>query len=182
MFAKTLSHPLEQSRRRHRMPDTNHLHTEERLLRIASEGKPAIDRRLRELDHEWSAGRVAKVIAAAGILVGLVAAVLISLWWLVLPVVFGLLLLQHVVSRDCWLTRALTALGLRSGIAIEHERCALKALRGDFRNLPIVYDRTDEDALARLADEGGIPEETPPLHEENRAAVKDVLQRVSAPR
>jgi len=150
----------------------------DRLARIAYEGHPAIAQRLAELNHEWSAGRVAKVVVAAGILVGLAAAMFISLWWLALPVVLGLILLQHLVSRECWLTRALKPFGLRSGTEIEHERWALKALRGDFHNLPVVHDRADADALARLEGEGGIVYEPPSLHEDNCAAVKDVLERV----
>jgi len=158
--------------------DRDRQQIEDRLARIAFEGAPAIARRLAELDHEWSAGRVAKVLVAAGILAGLAAAVLLSLWWLVLPVLLGLMLLQHLATRENWLTHALKRLGLRSGLEIEHERWALKALRGDFHNLPIVYDRADEDALVRLEGEGGITDDPPSLHEENRAAVKDVLERV----
>ena len=150
--------------------------------RIAFEGGPAIAQRLAELDREWSAGRVAKVLVAAGIFIGLAGAVLVSLWSLVLPVLLGLILLQHLTSRECWLTQALRRLGLRSGIEIEHERWALKALRGDFHNLPIVYDRAHEDALVRLEGEGGITNDPPSLHEENLAAVKDVLERVDTHR
>jgi hypothetical protein len=153
---------------------------EDRLHRIAFEGSFAISRRLHELDREWSAGRVAKVIAAGGILFGLAAAVLVSAWALMLPVAFGLILLQYLASRECWLTRGLKRLGLRSGIEIEHERWALKALRGDFHHLPVVYDRADEDALSRLEGEGGIVNDPPALSEESRAAVKDVLERVEA--
>jgi hypothetical protein len=155
---------------------------EDRLHRIAFEGRSAIEQRLQDLDREWSAGRVAKVIAAGGILFGLTAAVLVSWWALALPVAFALILLQYLTSRECWLTHGLKRLGLRSGIEIEHERFALKALRGDFHNLPIVYDRVDENALSRLEGEGGIVDDPPALREENRAAVKDVIDRVDAHR
>jgi hypothetical protein len=152
---------------------------EDRLAHIAFEGHPAIDRRLAELAREWSAGRLAKVIAAAGILAGLAAAVCVSLWWLAVPVMLGLLLSQNLVSRHSWLTRIVKGLGVRSAIEIEHERLALKALRGDFQHLPAVYDRADADALARLEGEGGIADE-PTLHARNRAAVKDVLERIDS--
>jgi hypothetical protein len=152
---------------------------EDRLAQIAFHGQPAIAQRLAELDREWSAGRVAKVLIAVGILLGLAAAVFISLWWLILPVVLGLMLLQYIGGRECWLTNVLKRVGLRSGIEIEHERWALKALRGDFHNLPTVHDRHHADDLSRLEGEGGIVHEEPPaLHEENRAAVKEVLERV----
>ena len=64
---------------------------EDRLHRVAFEGPSAIEQRLQELDREWSAGRVAKVIAAAGILFGLAAAVLVSWWALIVPVAFAYL-------------------------------------------------------------------------------------------
>jgi hypothetical protein len=153
---------------------------EERLAWIAFEGPAAIERRLAELDREWSAGRAAKVVVGGGTLGGLAAALLVSLWWLALPVLLGLILLQYLVGRECWLTQGLKWLGLRNGIEIEHERLALKALRGDFRHLPIVHDRADADALARLEGEGGIADQPPALHEQNSAAVKEVLDRIDS--
>jgi hypothetical protein len=163
------------------LTDRQRQNIEERLHRIAFEGHAAIARRLAELDAEWSAGRVTKVAMAGGILLGLAAAVFVSLWWLIVPVALGLLLLQHLASRECWLTSALKPLGLRSGCEIEHERFALKALRGDFDNLPIVYDQADEDALSRMEGEGGnIVDDPPSLSDLSRAAVKEVIDRVHA--
>jgi hypothetical protein len=161
------------------LSDRQRQNIEDRLHRIAFEGHAAIARRLGVLDSEWSAGRVAKVAVAGGILLGLAAAVFVSMWWLVVPVALGLLLLQYLVSRDGWLTSALRQLGLRSGAEIEHERFALRALRGDFHNLPIVYDRDDEDALSRMEGEGGnIVDDPPSLSDLSRAAVKEVVERV----
>lgn len=157
-------------------------HIEDRLHRVAFGGQPAITQRLAELDDEWSAGRVAKLSIASGILIGLAAAALVSWWWLALPVALGLLQLQYLGSREGLLTRALKKLGLRSSVEIEHERFALKALRGDFHHLPVVYDRADEDALSRLEGEGGIVDEPASLSEDNRAVVKEVIDRVQAHR
>ena len=82
-----------------------------------------------------------------------------------------------------WMTRALKQFGLRSSVEIDHERMALRALRGDFHNLPVVYERAEEEALARLEGEGGIVNDDPPaLVDGNRAAVKDVMDRVKAHR
>jgi hypothetical protein len=156
---------------------------EDRLHSVAFGGQPAITQRLAQLDEEWSAGRVAKIIIASGILFGLAAAVLLSWWWLALPVALGLLQLQYLGSREGLLTRALKKLGLRSSVEIEHERFALKALRGDFHNLPVIYERADEDALSRLEGEGGIVDDAPPsLSEDNRAVVKEVIERLEAHR
>jgi hypothetical protein len=162
------------------LSDRQRQNIEDRLHRIAFEGHAAIAQRLAQLDNEWSAGRVAKVIVAGGILFGLAAAVFVSPWWLIVPVALGLLLLQYLVHRDGWLTTALRPLGLRCGVEIEHERFALKALRGDFHHLPIVYERADEDALSRMEDEGGpaIDDDPPSLSDLSRAAVKEVVERV----
>ena len=143
---------------------------EDRLHHVAFGGQPAITQRLAELDEEWSAGRVAKIVVASGILIGLAAAVLVSWWWLAVPVALGLVLLHYLLSRDGLLTGALKKLGLRSSVEIEHERFALKALRGDFHHLPVLYDRADEDALSRLEGEGGIVDEPASLREENLPA------------
>jgi hypothetical protein len=158
-------------------------HIEDRLHRVAFDGQPAITKRLAELDDEWSAGRVAKLGIASGILIGLAAAVVVNWWWLAVPVALGLLQLQYLGSREGLLTRALKKMGLRSSVEIEHERFALKALRGDFHNLPVIYDRADEDALSRLEGEGGIVDDEPSsLRENNRAVVKKVIDRVEAHR
>ena len=162
--------------------DPARLDIEDRLSEIAYQGRAAIARRLAELDREWTAGRVAKVVMATGILTGISLTVAISPWWLLLPGSLALVLLQHAISRECWMTQAFKQFGLRSAIEIEHERWALKAIRGDFRHLPTVCDRTDEEAISRLEDEGGIPAGPVCRPEQNRAAVKEVLELVEARR
>ena len=47
-------------------------------------------------------------------------------------------------------------MGFRSGSEIDHERLALKVLRGDFRHLPTVQESENKDDIARLEGEGGI--------------------------
>jgi hypothetical protein len=161
-----------------------HWEMEERLCRIGAEGSPAIERRLRLLDEEWTAGRVAKVIMGAAMLPGLILGAIVSPWWLLIPGLVGLLLLQHAIAREDALTRGLRALGVRGAIEIEHERCALKVMRGDFRYLHPLSDHEDEDAIARLEGEGGlpIPESAAEADENVRTVVKDVLEVVEESR
>jgi hypothetical protein len=90
-----------------------------------------IDGRLRELDQEWDVERVleanAAVIAMAGAGLGL-----IRRKWCLLPILVGGFLLQHAVQGWCPPVPAFRRMGIRTTREINHERFALKALRGDF--------------------------------------------------
>src|SRR5262245_4971896 len=78
---------------------------------VVYEGPEAIEKRLAELDREWTAGRVLKVTAGLGIFAGLALAAYVHWAWLVLPALLGLLLLQYTVSRDSILTWLLRSAG-----------------------------------------------------------------------
>jgi hypothetical protein len=155
--------------------------TAQTLASVVYNGPEAIEQRLGQLDHEWSIGQLIKLFTGVGIFIGLALAVFVHAAWIALPVVIGLLLIQYAVSRHSLLASPLRAAGFRTGMEIAHERIALKALRGDFRHLPPVYDKHDEDALARMAGEGGIvsggPETSP--HDSQAVAhqVLDALKR-----
>jgi len=139
-------------------------------------GPEAVERRLEELDREWTVGRVVKVVSALGIFLGLGLAVFVHPAWIALPTVIGLLLVQHAVSRWSLLTALIRTTGLRRGKDVEHERIALKALRGDFRHLPTLLDRADEEALDRLAGEGGIAQAPEVPQTDSHEAAHQVLE------
>jgi len=144
-------------------------------------GPGAIDERMAKLDREWTIGRAIKVTAALCMLIGVALALFVNIWWLLLPIGFSVLLLQYTVSRDSVLTALFHKLGLRSSTNIQHERTALKALRGDFRHLPTAYDKDDKEALERLEGEGGIanpPEKTEEIKATTHVAVAQVLETV----
>ncbi len=107
--------------------------TNERVRRLAGEGRPAINRRLEELDQEWDIERVLEANAASVALVGSILGLTVDRRWMFLPMAVGGFLLQHAVQGWCpplmWFRR----MGVRTAAEIEHERTALKALRGDFR-------------------------------------------------
>jgi len=148
---------------------------EKRLACLADAGPAAITDRLTEIESEWSVGRMTKAAAGVLILVGLGLAVAFSAWWLILPAVGGLLLLQYLFSRTSWLAAAFRAMGFRSGSEIDQERLALKVLRGDFRHLPTVQESENKDDIARLEGEGGIaldPEEAKP---DTKVVVKEAI-------
>jgi hypothetical protein len=141
-------------------------------------GPEAIERRLEELDREWTIGRIVKVSCGVAIFVGFGLAMFVNPWWFALPAVVGLLLLQYGVSRWSVLTWVLHAAGFRTGRDVEHERIALKALRGDFRHLPTIYDKDDEDAVARLEGEGGIPSGPAVTPKDGHVAANEVLDKL----
>lgn len=129
---------------------------EQRLACIADAGPQAIEDRLEELEGEWSAGRVTKVVIGVLLIAGFALTALLNPWWLILPAIGGLFLLQYCFSRTSWLGKVFQEMGFRTSSEIDQEKMALKVLRGDFRSLPTVLDVEKRDDISRLEGEGGI--------------------------
>ena len=151
---------------------------ESRLTGLASGGPEAIAARLDELEYEWSAGRVAKSILAVCILLGTILTTTVNWWWIVLPVVSGLFLLQYLFAHTSLLVNAVEGLGFRTRAEIEQEKFALRTLRGDFRTLPTILEIEDAEDISRLEGEGGIVMESDERKVDSREAVKEVLDAV----
>jgi hypothetical protein len=113
-----------------------HRETESSVARCAARGHAAIDRRLAELDSEWDIERTLEANAAAVSLVGLALGATVDRRWFLFPAVVAGFLLQHAVQGWCPPIPVFRRLGFRTSSEIDYERYALKALRGDFRNLP----------------------------------------------
>lgn len=148
---------------------------EKRLACLADAGPQAITDRLDQLEKEWSAGRMTKATIGVVIVIGLALTALAGPWWLILPAIGALFLLQYLFSNRSWLGATFHEMGFRSGAEIDHEKFALKALRGDFKHLPTVHEIENKDDIARLEGEGGIaidPEESKP---DTKDVVKEVL-------
>jgi len=136
---------------------------EQRLACLADAGPQAIEDRLNELEREWTAGRVTKATIGVLLVVGFALAAFVNAWWLILPAVGGVFLLQYLFSRTSWLGLMFREMGFRTGFEVDQEKIALKALRGDFRHLPTVHDIESREDISRLEGEGGIavdPDET----------------------
>jgi hypothetical protein len=110
-----------------------------------------IDRRLDELDREWSIER--RLEAGAGILslVGLTFGVVRSRWY-ILPAAAAAFLVQHAVQGWCPPVSMMRRMGIRTAREIDHERYALKALRGDFDNMQAGEDSDAEERARRAID------------------------------
>jgi len=124
--------------------------TEERVRRIAAGGPRAIERRLAELDREWDVERCVETLAPTFSLAGLLLGATVDRRWLLLPAVVQAFFLQHALQGWCPPVPVLRRFGVRTTSEIEEEREALKALRGDFWEVPPAPpdDRSADRALA----------------------------------
>lgn len=111
--------------------------TEARVARCADAGIEAIERRLAELDREWDIERLLETNAATASLIGLALGAKVHRNWFFLPAAVAGFLLQHAIQGWCPPLPVFRRLGFRTASEIDHERYALKSLRGDFIDLPI---------------------------------------------
>lgn len=115
-----------------------------------------IDRRLEELEREWDIERTLEANAAAVTLASLVLGVRLR-FFRFLPLVVAGFLMQHAVQGWCPPVPVFRRMGVRTAREIDHERYALKALRGDFANVPLdaqPRDRTEAALRAARAEDG----------------------------
>jgi hypothetical protein len=148
---------------------------EDSLARVVEAGHEAIDSRLTQLDGEWSVGRMVKATAGLLILGGLGLSFFLSPWLAIVPALGGLMLAQNLYSRKSWLGDLFAGMGFRTSVEIDHERMALKAIRGDFRHLPTIHEIEDRDAISRFEDEGGPVFESEQPRVAPREAAREVL-------
>lgn len=95
-----------------------------------------IDRRLYELEQEWDVERTLEANAASLTVLGTVLGAFVDRRFLALPALVGAFLLQHAIQGWCPPLAILRRRGVRTMREIDEERTALKALRGDFDELP----------------------------------------------
>jgi hypothetical protein len=102
----------------------------------AALGPRAIGMRLQEVDREWDIERLLEANAATIALVGLGLGAFLDRRFLLLPAAVATFLLQHAIQGWCPPVPLFRALGVRTASEIDEERSALKALRGDFDDVP----------------------------------------------
>ncbi len=150
-----------------------------RLKKVIEAGPGAITERLDELESEWTAGRAAKATAGVVIVTGLALTLLtMNLYWLILPIVGGAVLMQYIIGRKSLIGELFHAFGLRSGGEIDQEKMALRVLRGDFASLPTVHMIADREALDRMEGEGGPAVEFEEQKHDTHGAVKELMGAV----
>jgi hypothetical protein len=110
--------------------------SEERVLAQAARSKEEIGGRITELGREWDMERVLQANASALALAGVVLGAAVNKRFLVLPGVVFTFLFQHAVQGWCPPVSLFRRLGLRTRREINREKYALKAVRGDFDQVP----------------------------------------------
>jgi hypothetical protein len=110
-----------------------------------------IDARLEELDREWDIERVLEANAATLALAGVVLGATADRRFLALSAGVTAFLLQHAIQGWCPPVPVFRRLGVRTASEIDHERYALKFLRGDFGTFPAAAASPKERARRALA-------------------------------
>jgi Flp pilus assembly protein TadB len=110
-----------------------------------------IDRRLDELEREWDIERLLEANAGIFSLMGLTFGVIRSRWYL-LPAAAAAFLVQYAAQGWCPPVSLLRRIGIRTTREINHERYALKALRGDFDSVRLGAELEAEERARRAID------------------------------
>jgi hypothetical protein len=106
------------------------------VARLENASDEEISQRLRELDEEWDVERLLQVNASTLVLLGVLVAATVDRRFLALPAAVFAFFGQHALQGWCPPIPLLRRLGVRTNREIARERYALKALRGDFDDLP----------------------------------------------
>lgn len=94
-----------------------------------------IQQRIEELDREWDMERRLETNASVAVVATTVLGLTISKKWFLLTAAVGAFLFQHAVGGWCPPVPIFRRLGTRTRKEIDREKYALKALRGDFKEL-----------------------------------------------
>jgi len=110
---------------------------ERRVASTVAHGPAAIDDRIEALDREWDIERTLEANAASISLVGLALGATVDRRFFLLPAAVAGFLLQHALQGWCPPLPVFRRLGVRTAAEIAAEKYALKAIRGDFRGVPV---------------------------------------------
>lgn len=108
---------------------------EARVRYLSMRGKSEIDDRIDELNKEWDIERTLEVNAGSLALAGVLLSAFVDKKWLILPGIVTAFLVQHSIQGWCPPLPLFRMLGIRTKEEIEKEKMALKAVRGDFKNV-----------------------------------------------
>lgn len=101
-------------------------------VRGCADDPERIPERLAGLEREWDIERALEANAAAIGFMGIMLALTVDTWFLIVPTLVTAFLFQHALQGWCPPLPILRRLGFRTAREIEEERMALKAIRGDF--------------------------------------------------
>jgi hypothetical protein len=106
--------------------------TRKRVAQYENATPQELTYRLAELDQEWDIERVLELNFSSVVLVGTALGTVSNRKWYALPAVAACFMIQHVLEGWCPPVVVLRRLGFRTAAEINHERVALKSIRGDF--------------------------------------------------
>lgn len=107
----------------------------ERRIAFYAAHRELIEQRLSELDREWDIERLIETEAPMMTLSGILMSAMFGRKWLLLPMFAQSMVLTHALQGIYPLLPLFRKAGFRTQAEIAAERYALKALRGDFKNL-----------------------------------------------
>jgi hypothetical protein len=122
---------------------------EEHVKNYANQSKAAITQRIDELEREWDIDRLILMNGSTGAFAGLLLGLTVDRRFFAIPAIVLLFLWHHAVRGWAPPVPVLRKLGMRTRQEIDAEKYALKALRGDFDDLPKF---TDENAARYRAE------------------------------
>ena len=108
---------------------------ERRVMYAAGQPPAALSRRIEELDQEWDMERWLEANAATLAFTGTLLGIFVSRKFLAIPCLVLPFLFQHATQGWCPPVPILRRGGVRTRREIDAEKYALKALRGDFREV-----------------------------------------------
>ena len=119
-----------------RLNESIRARTDAEVVRLESASEKEIAERLRELDDEWDVERLLQVNASALVMLGVLLGAKLDRRFLLLPAAVLTFFGQHALQGWCPPIPIFRRFGVRTNREIARERYALKALRGDFDDLP----------------------------------------------
>lgn len=124
---------------------------EQNIRAYSSMPRERLDERIRDLEQEWSMERYLETNAS---IIGLTSAFLglaVSRKWLLLTGTVMGFLMQHAVQGWCPPVPIFRKRGVRTRGEIDREMYALKAVRGDFKDVQPVEESRSADPALRAA-------------------------------
>jgi hypothetical protein len=105
------------------------------IRKYADKSPIEISERIRQLDKEWDIERVLDLNMSAMALCGITLSIFLSNYSLILPTLLLLFFIWHAFQGWCPPIPILRFFKVRTRPEIDREKYALKAMRGDFKDL-----------------------------------------------
>jgi hypothetical protein len=140
----SLNHPMNQNEpdgenvRKVTAPTQNEIIDQiilQNIKQYAGKGEAEISERIKALDKEWDIERVLDLNMSAFALSGITLSILFNQYSIILPIILLLFFIWHAFQGWCPPIPVLRYFNVRTRPEIDREKYALKAMRGDFKQL-----------------------------------------------